>query len=80
MFHSFGEAKSKNAVKNANIDAPACVSKVSSGSIDRSMMQRKTVYRKVRFFLSENQGNSKATRNSSKPTAPKAIIMLRYWL
>ena len=44
-YSDFGAANSKNASKNANSDAPAWVSKVSSGNIERSNMQRKTKYK-----------------------------------
>ena len=36
---------SSKAVKKAKSVAPACVSKVSSGNIDSSMMVRNTIYK-----------------------------------
>ena len=41
----FGQENRKNASKKANMEAPAWVSKVSSGNIERSMMTRNTVYK-----------------------------------
>ena len=38
-------AMSSKAVKKAKSVAPACVSKVSSGNIDSSMMVRNTIYK-----------------------------------
>ena len=38
-------AISSMAMKKANSVAPACVSKVSSGNIDSSMMVRNTIYK-----------------------------------
>ena len=46
-------ATSNNASKKANSEAPAWVSKVSSGNMESNIMHRKTVYKYVRCFFEE---------------------------